>query len=84
MLILRFTNREVRLGGAANAAHNVHALGAEALAVARSRPAPDTVLLDVALPDLSGVEVARALRSQAWAARTGDGSLADLADEPHG
>src|SRR3984893_11596259 len=37
--------------------------GAEALAAARSRPAPDTVLLDVALPDLSGVEVARRLRA---------------------
>jgi DNA-binding response OmpR family regulator len=37
--------------------------GAEALAVARSQPAPDTVLLDVALPDLSGVEVARRLRA---------------------
>jgi DNA-binding response OmpR family regulator len=39
------------------------ATGAEALAVARSQPAPDTVLLDVALPDLSGVEVARRLRA---------------------
>src|ERR671926_552980 len=39
------------------------ATGAEALAFARSRPAPDTVLLDVALPDLSGVEVARRLRA---------------------
>src|ERR1700674_3915329 len=37
--------------------------GAEALAAARSQPAPDTVLLDVALPDLSGVEVARRLRA---------------------
>jgi DNA-binding response OmpR family regulator len=37
--------------------------GAEALAVARSQPAPDTVLLDVALPDLSGIEVARRLRA---------------------
>jgi DNA-binding response OmpR family regulator len=37
--------------------------GAEALAVARAQPAPDTVLLDVALPDLSGVEVARRLRA---------------------
>src|SRR5206468_10171494 len=37
--------------------------GAEALAVARGQPAPDTVLLDVALPDLSGVEVARRLRA---------------------
>jgi len=33
VLILRFTDREVRLGGAGNAAHNVHALGAHALAV---------------------------------------------------
>jgi DNA-binding response OmpR family regulator len=37
--------------------------GAEALAVTRGRPAPDTVLLDVALPDLSGVEVARRIRA---------------------
>jgi DNA-binding response OmpR family regulator len=37
--------------------------GLEALAVARSQPAPDTVLLDVSLPDLSGVEVARRLRA---------------------
>lgn len=33
VLILRSTDREVSLGGAANAAHNVHALGAAALAV---------------------------------------------------
>jgi rfaE bifunctional protein kinase chain/domain len=33
VLILRFTSREVRLGGAANAAHNVQALGAIALPV---------------------------------------------------
>jgi rfaE bifunctional protein kinase chain/domain len=33
VLILRFTAREVRLGGAANAAHNVHALGATVLPV---------------------------------------------------
>src|SRR5207244_11284731 len=37
--------------------------GAEGLTIARSQPAPDTVLLDVALPDLSGVEVARRLRA---------------------
>src|SRR3982075_881014 len=39
------------------------ATGAEALAIARTQPPPDTVLLDVALPDLSGVEVARRLRA---------------------
>jgi D-glycero-beta-D-manno-heptose-7-phosphate kinase len=33
VLILRFTNREVRLGGAANATNNVRALGAAALPV---------------------------------------------------
>lgn len=33
VLILRFTEREVRLGGAANAAHNVHALGARSIAI---------------------------------------------------
>src|SRR3982074_713770 len=42
---------------------DVASTGAEALAAARSQPAPDTVLLDVALPDLSGIEVARRLRS---------------------
>jgi DNA-binding response OmpR family regulator len=41
----------------------VAATGAEGLAVARGQPAPDTVLLDVALPDLSGVEVARRIRA---------------------
>src|SRR4029453_17330498 len=39
------------------------ATGAEALTIARAQPAPDTVLLDVALPDLSGIEVARRLRA---------------------
>src|SRR5262249_52355956 len=33
VLILRFTGRQVKLGGAANAAHNVHALGATARTV---------------------------------------------------
>ncbi len=33
VLILRWSDREVRLGGAANAAHNVHSLSAEALAI---------------------------------------------------
>jgi two-component system, OmpR family, response regulator RegX3 len=39
------------------------ATGNEALALVRAQPAPDVVLLDVALPDLSGVEVARRMRS---------------------
>ena len=44
VLILRFTDREVRLGGAANAAHNVRALGATALPVGvlGARPARET------------------------------------------
>ncbi|MBI4241723.1 MAG: bifunctional hydroxymethylpyrimidine kinase/phosphomethylpyrimidine kinase [Candidatus Rokubacteria bacterium] len=33
VLILRFQSREVRLGGAANASHNVHALGARVIPV---------------------------------------------------
>jgi rfaE bifunctional protein kinase chain/domain len=33
VLILRFTEREVLLGGAANAAHNVHALGARVVPI---------------------------------------------------
>jgi rfaE bifunctional protein kinase chain/domain len=33
VLILRFTDREARLGGAANATHNVHALGAMAVPI---------------------------------------------------
>jgi DNA-binding response OmpR family regulator len=37
--------------------------GAEALLLARGQPPPDTVLLDVALPDLSGIEVARRIRA---------------------
>src|SRR4030088_3578467 len=42
---------------------DIAATGAEGLAIARGKPPPDTVLLDVALPDLSGVEVARRLRA---------------------
>ena len=44
VLILRFSERDVRLGGAANAAHNVHALGARAVAigvVGRDAPGDD-------------------------------------------
>ncbi len=39
------------------------ATAAEGLARARVRPAPNIVVIDVALPDLSGVEVARRLRA---------------------
>ena len=39
------------------------ATGAEALARGAATPGPDLVLLDVALPDLSGVEVVRRLRA---------------------
>src|ERR671930_1718789 len=39
------------------------ATGAEGLACVRAQPPPDAVLLDIALPDLSGVEVARRLRA---------------------
>lgn len=46
VLILRFTEREVTLGGAANAANNVHTLGARAipLGVAGRDPAGDELL----------------------------------------
>jgi DNA-binding response OmpR family regulator len=37
--------------------------GADGLVCVRGQPPPDAVLLDVALPDLSGVEVARRLRA---------------------
>src|SRR5512134_1244227 len=33
VLILRFTEREISLGGAANAVHNVHALGARVIPI---------------------------------------------------
>jgi DNA-binding response OmpR family regulator len=39
------------------------ATGTEGLALVRRWPAPDAVLLDVALPDLSGIEVARRVRA---------------------
>jgi DNA-binding response OmpR family regulator len=42
---------------------DVASTGTNGLARARARPAPDVILLDVALPDLSGVEVARRLRA---------------------
>ena len=45
VLILRFSSREVRLGGAANASHNVHGLGARVIPVGAlgSDPAGDEV-----------------------------------------
>jgi D-glycero-beta-D-manno-heptose-7-phosphate kinase len=46
VLILRFTEREVGLGGAANAAHNVHALGARVIPIGVvGRDAPGDELL---------------------------------------
>ncbi len=42
---------------------DIAATGAEGLALARGTPAPDVILLDVALPDLNGAEVARRLRA---------------------
>jgi len=46
VLILRFQSRELRLGGAANASHNIHALGARVipLGVLGTDPAGDEVL----------------------------------------
>ncbi len=46
VLILRFSSREVKLGGAANASYNVHALGARVipLGVLGNDPAGDEVL----------------------------------------
>jgi CheY-like chemotaxis protein len=57
--------------------------GAEALEAARARP-PDTVFLDIGLPGMSGVEVARRLRSEAGlgearlVAVTGDAGAAEV------
>jgi rfaE bifunctional protein kinase chain/domain len=51
VIILRFTEREVLLGGAANAVHNVHALGAR------------VVPLGVLGTDAAGDEVRRLLRA---------------------
>ncbi len=42
---------------------DIAATGTEGLALARGTPAPDVILLDVALPDLNGTEVARRLRA---------------------
>jgi rfaE bifunctional protein kinase chain/domain len=58
VIILRFIGREVRLGGAANAAHNVHTLGAEAIPIG------------VLGADAAGTEV-RALLARAGIATTG-------------
>ncbi|HEU4369202.1 MAG TPA: PfkB family carbohydrate kinase [Methylomirabilota bacterium] len=46
VLILRFTERELRLGGAANATHNVHALGARVvpIGIVGRDPAGDELL----------------------------------------
>ena len=62
VLILRFTDREVRLGGAANAAHNVRALGATALPVGvlGRDPAGDEVLRLFGAAGISSEGVTRA------------------------
>jgi CheY-like chemotaxis protein len=57
--------------------------GAEALRAARAEP-PDTVFLDIRLPGMSGIEVARRLRSEAGLSQarlvavTGDEGAADV------
>ena len=63
VLILRFTDREVRLGGAANAAHNVRALGATALPVGvlGRDPAGDEVLRLFGEAGISSEGVSRAV-----------------------
>ena len=54
------TSRVLREGGFhVEEAHT----GAEALAIARAAPPPDIVLLDVRLPDMSGFEVCRRIKS---------------------
>ncbi len=48
VIILRFTDRDMRLGGAANAAHNVHALGARVVPVGvigRDQPGDELMAL---------------------------------------
>jgi D-glycero-beta-D-manno-heptose-7-phosphate kinase len=48
VIILKFTDRDARLGGAANAAHNVHALGARVIpigVVGRDRPGEELMAL---------------------------------------
>ena len=61
VLILRFTDREVRLGGAANAAHNVRALGARAfpIGVVGADPAGDEILRLFAGAGIAGEGVSR-------------------------
>lgn len=63
VLILRFTDREVRLGGAANAAHNVRALGATALPVGvlGADPAGDEVLRLFGEAGISSEGISRAV-----------------------
>ena len=63
VLILRFSDREVRLGGAANAAHNVRALGATALPVGilGADPAGDEVLRLFGEAGISSEGVSRAV-----------------------
>jgi len=57
-MLLELSGHEVRI------AHQ----GRDALAIAQTFR-PDTALLDIGMPDLSGYEVARALRQEPWATR---------------
>ncbi|MFY0533903.1 response regulator [Nannocystis pusilla] len=51
--------------------------GAQGLSLARSEPAPDLVLLDLNLPDMSGIAVCQALRADPITrAAGGDGERA--------
>lgn len=61
VLILRFTDREVRLGGAANAAHNVRALGAgvSPVGVLGTDAAGDEILRLFAAADIAADGVSR-------------------------
>ena len=67
VLILRFTGREVRLGGAANAAHNVHALGARVIPLGVIGP-------DGAGDELLGLFRAAGMRTDGIVAEAGRGT----------
>ena len=63
VLILRFTEREVLMGGAANAAHNVHALGARVVPVGVIGRHPEPVATVLPLPEPIARQDEHALRA---------------------